>query len=248
MAESYDAGTVIIQTYSAGAITIRDYDAGTFVVPQGPSGPSLPAWLTHAFETFDITASDLDPIATWTDSVASASFTATGTQKPLYRSGAVPYLDWDGVDDYMVSTIGGAQPNTLILLCDPVIAGEGRFLLDGTGTTRNAVYIGASLKHYLFAGVAERDTGVVPTNTPQMMGGVFNGGSSFFRRNLTDTSVLTPGSNAFAALRIGRNLGAGALGFKGKLYGVFLAVGHAATAGELDDLYAYCDAKFPGVL
>jgi hypothetical protein len=43
MAESYDAGTVVIQTYSAGAITIQDYEAGAFVVPQNAAIPWTPS-------------------------------------------------------------------------------------------------------------------------------------------------------------------------------------------------------------
>jgi hypothetical protein len=34
MAESYDAGPIVIQTYSAGAQTIQSFEAGSFVVPQ----------------------------------------------------------------------------------------------------------------------------------------------------------------------------------------------------------------------
>lgn len=217
------------------------------VVPQA-SGVTLPAWVTHDFESWGVAAADLDPVTTWTDPLTGAAFTGIGTQRPTYRSGAVPYLSWDGFDDYMISSIGGTQPNTLVLLCDPVIAGAGRFLLDGSFPTRNTVYVGASLNHYAFAGGVERDTGVLPLDVPQMLGTVFNGASSFFRRDLTDTSILSPGTDALSALRIGRNSGAGPSGFKGKLYGVFLAIGHAATPAELDELYAYCQAKFPGVL
>lgn len=240
-------GRVRKTVLSGGQVLRTDLSGGVAPVSTAPV-PVLPAWLTHAFSVLDITASDLDPVTTWTDPVSGDSFTGTGTQRPSYRTAAVPYLEWDGIDDYMVSTIGNAQPNTLILLCDPVVAGSQRFWLDGVGATRNVVYTFPSGLHYLFAGTAERNTGVASTDTPQMTGGVFDGASSFFRKNLTDTAVLTPGAAAMGSLRIGRNLGAGSMGFRGKLYGVFLAMGHAATAGELDDLHTYCQAQFPGVL
>ena len=74
----------------------------------GPTGLSLPAWLTHSWEALDAGVADGDPVTTQTCPISGVVRTSTGTEKPTYRadyagSGVAAY-EYDGVNDRSVTT------------------------------------------------------------------------------------------------------------------------------------------------
>jgi hypothetical protein len=207
-----------------------------------PPAIVFPAWLTDIWLTDTIVGAQGDPISPWSPDRGSVDFVAPGAaNRPvLILNDGLPHLLFDTINDLMDAAINSPQPNTIIVVADPVI-GTTRFWIDGVAG-RNAIY--GTGEHQIFAGAAERLTGVAVATGIQMTGAVFNGASSRFRKNSTDNALASPGTAASNPLRIGRNLGAGDSGYAGKLYAVMMAQGYAATVGDLNDLQAVCQAKW----
>lgn len=201
-----------------------------------PGGLTLPVWLTNAWEEDDLAASLSvnDPVATWTDSIGGVNFTqATASQRPIWRDG---FVEFDGVDDRLLSTLSNAQPNTIII--------AGNFTFTGT----QVYFDGDTAREHLYSvsGVLNGFAGTVVSFVPlgvsagkHMMGCVFNGAAGIGRYD-DQTSTRNFGANALGDLRIG----AGSSAPDMDLYGVYVATGYAATSADLDELQAYCAAKW----
>ena len=108
MAESYDAGSIVIQTYSAGAQTIQTYEAGAFVVPQAVAAYPVGALLDYYFPATSLALANLDPVALHTDvntGVKTLSQAVVASQ-PVYYADRLGYpaVLTDGSADFLGST------------------------------------------------------------------------------------------------------------------------------------------------
>lgn len=109
------------------------------------SATPLPGWtpddllnIAHRWKAKSIVGlSNTDPVSTWEDLIGSADFTGVTTTRPLYYTNSGdPYVEFDGVDDKMVGTIGNLTDYILISVWERVstIQGYARFLQSsGTG-------------------------------------------------------------------------------------------------------------------
>jgi hypothetical protein len=214
-----------------------------FPVDAAP-GPVLPAWVTHAWEIESLsTLSDGDPVSSWVDIIAGASLTATTTARPAYIANAGdPYLLFDGTSDYLTAAaISSAQPNSIFVMVSDAPTGRYSTFFDGI-SSRNHVYQ-LSGRNYIFAGTivnvrAER-------NARRLIGGVFNGATSIYVDG-AENIACNPSTASLSGLRIGANNGVSGL-MEGRIRAVYLALGHAATLGELAAMQAYVVEKYGAV-
>jgi hypothetical protein len=213
-----------------------------------PPGPVLPAWITHAWEIESLsTLSDGDPVSSWTDGVSSVAMTDGGvtTRRPAYIANAGdPYLLFDGTSDFLTATtISSSQPNTILLLVSDHATSSTRAFYDGV-TTREHMYQ-ASGSVNVFAGTIV-NVGAI-RNARRILGAVYNGASSIYVDGATNTTISpSPGANALGQFRIGANNGGGAY-YIGRIRAAYLALGHAATLGELAAMQAYVVEKYGAV-
>lgn len=105
------------------------------------TGRVLPAWVTHAWE--DPGVADGAPISTHTDLISGVVAASSGTARPLWREDyagtGVAAVEWDGVNDVMLSTsnvdfTGGFTYCALVYFAAP-LANYPYLFEHGTSTT-----------------------------------------------------------------------------------------------------------------
>lgn len=136
MAESYDAGTIVIQTYSAGSQVIQSYDAGAFVVPQAPvvSYP-VGALLDYYFPATSLVLADLAPVTSHTDVNTGTKTIAQAVvaSQPAYHASQLGYpaVKCDGINDHLFST----DTDLMLNGAAASFSGACLFVISGGGNT-----------------------------------------------------------------------------------------------------------------
>ena len=74
---------------------------------------SMVAGFNYRWRATDLALADNDPVASWTDSVAAAQLTQSGSLRPTFKTGISPTgkpgVRFDGVDDYIGKSSGVAS-------------------------------------------------------------------------------------------------------------------------------------------
>ena len=191
------------------SLTISD---PAFVAPKAP--PVMTGQLTHWW------ASDLtgfaggDPVGSWVDRVAGLTLSASGGNRPLYRSshiGGRPAVDFDGTDDCLVVsntiTTGGEGCITAVVLIDTATGGRGIWSSADNGSTTRYIVGAASLSAAGGRIAIEQAGGIttdaqvrgdttLSTGTPYLLEWSTSGTAYTFRVNgVVQTITVLSGSN-----------------------------------------------------
>lgn len=189
-------------------------------LPLTGAGPSAGGWSPSDVSNLEVWLdagtitglSDGDAVTTWTDLSGNSNSPtqATASKKPLYKTSIInglPVVRGDGSDDYLQVTFGAAlsQPNTVFVVCKFVNLGTGdyRFVFDGIGVTRHAIYRKNQAAHtwWYYAGT-ERDSGDVADTSAHILVAVFNGASSSLRLDGAEIVATDPGSQTLGGITL----------------------------------------------
>jgi hypothetical protein len=233
--------------------------------PSNPLGPAAPA-----FSPLDLFGSgeegawyDPSDLSTvWQDAAGTIPATAgdpvgriddksgngnhatqsTPTARPtLQTSGGLYYLDFDGVDDALLTTFASAQaqPNSVFAGFEYDSA-SGTYVFDGSPSNRHGL-ARSGTDIFIFAGSVLLSS-TSPANDPAVAGGLFNTTSSVARMNGVDIVSGNAGSNNWGGIVLGSRDTAAASFLDGRIYG-YVGVNRTLTAGEIDDVESYLAAK-----
>ena len=119
--------------------------------------------LLTEWDARDLTLSNNDPVGTWAKSAASTEGNdlsqATPGFKPLFKTGAYPYVQFDGTDDRMTATMV-TSPSVYFVVCEAVSDGTTRSVL-GTISGGNYMF------NYLAGGtLTSAFVGTTPSTSP----------------------------------------------------------------------------------
>ena len=178
---------------------------------------------------------------------------ATAAARPMLRqSGAVLYLDFDGVDDRLTGTLAAnmTQPSAMFagVKVDSGAVTPDMFEAGNGAGTRNGLLIRTG-NFVVYAG-AILDIAAVDAND-RVLYGLFNGASG---SGQLDASSAVNGSVGTQAPTSGQNITIGARGdggaaelFDGRVYGA-LYLNRTPSAGEIAQMRTYLAAKQGRVL
>ena len=171
------------------------------------SGTPTARWQADAITGLN----DTDPCTDWVDSVASLSMpSSTVDKQPLYKASGqngMPYLQFDGDDDWMGDVAGSAigahtQPITIFLVYDITDNDSYSTVLAGGGTGNFWIwdYINTDIR---LAAATQVMSGMIHPENPSIVTVHFNGASSFVRLNGNQSAALDTGGIGFSTLYFG---------------------------------------------
>lgn len=173
-----------------------------------------------------------------------ATQTTSAARPVLQQSGDLYYLDFDGVDDLMVSSAFAspiAQPNTTYYAYKlDALSAANEYIFDSLdATNRQSSYY--TLNVFMFGGQGPVQFYTATTDAA-VNGILFNNASSWNRLNGTQTA-RSLGTNAFSGITLSCYLGKQAI-YCGdlRLYG-WVNIDRTLTAAEITDLETYLAAK-----
>jgi hypothetical protein len=134
---------------------------------------------------------------------SGGGFTIAGA--PTYRkSGAIEYVEADGVDDALSFTLADTQPFTKIILARTFSLASGLTLMGSTSGSTALSTIGITSGNFTaYAGT--NLAGSAADYGWHVFSVVYNGASSVFRIDGVEVAAGNPGSNTTAGIRHGAN-------------------------------------------
>ena len=251
----FDVANGVLGTVSAGWTGSIESAGNGWYVCTATSTASFSTYTavgpTDADNSTTVTASGTDGILVWGADVRTAS---TSSALPAYQQitdaatydtvGFPYYLDFDGVDDWMVSSSFSAINIPITAACgfnaplnDFVFDGHANnefgFLMQSNAGVESARLIVNNNFPYLYAPCA---AGL--DHVARFLG---NGASSAISIDGVETTGSTNASADVTVWTLGK-AGGSAIYLDGRIYG-FVAVDRTLTAGEIDDVEAYLAAK-----
>lgn len=167
---------------------------------------------------------------------------ATGAAKPILRqSGALYWIETDGVDDYMDATgVAMTQPNALWFASNPLAL---------TGHHNDGITVRQALNQNLLfhAGAANPATGnSLSIGVPAIIAVQVDGANTYARKDGVNAAAISPGTTGLTGFRFA-TFSAGSQHYNGRFAGIVL-VDRLLTAGEMASLDTYLAAKQGRVL
>jgi hypothetical protein len=194
-------------------------------------------------------AADADPVGVWQDQSGNGRNVtqATAGFRPLLKlavQNGRSVVRFDGTNDFLATATPTLNQPLSIFVVGKLSA-AGQVLVDGNavGAGETAIYTAVAQSNYtMFAGSAA-DTGTAFDTSYHTLSALFSGTSSFFRKDLSQTGALNPGTGTMA----GFVLGAGAAGISLFLNGDLAEVliyNATLTAGQFSQVDRYLKAKW----
>ncbi len=166
-------------------------------------------------------------------------------RRPILRqSGALYYLEFDGVDDCLLATFGMTYPFDRVSAFDQITYTNGRYILDGGEANQSILQNrGGSPNIAQWTGGlgTEPTPQAGPLGTPKVVTERWNGASSSLQVNSSAAATGTLPSVALTGISVGDAAGAGAPA-NIKFYGVLCRSG-TLTASEIASYKAYLATK-----
>lgn len=184
---------------------------------------------------YGVTTDGADQVTAWADQSGNGHelVQSNPSLQPTYLAtggiGGGPSLVFtDGAGEVLneLDTIIYQQPNTVWAVVSRESAIATRVLVDGAAGVRNGLLYGAGGTLNLFAGSLVAGPSM-PTDTPIVVAGVFDGAASIARVNGTNSSPINPGTQALERFLVGS--------FGGQIASV-LIFNRALSSGELAEL------------
>lgn len=214
-----------------------------------PDPPAFPYTLSalHLVLDPDEIAGDGVAVAGFTPAVGSAYSQASGAAQPLIVANVLDghkALRFDGSDS-MAQASGAPlpQPNSMALVASANLAGGYHFWTDSRGS-RSGIYAVGTLVRF-FAG-AEANYGTVSTD-PHLFVVSFDGASSKMWVDGGTPVTTNPGSGAMNAGGIIGDGDGGGAPVTGDILFEIRRGGVSWSAGELDELAAWAEARWPSL-
>lgn len=188
-------------------------------------------------------------VSLWADQSGNGNDASQSTAglRPTFNASNVnfngaPTVDWDGVDDTMVSVAASAQPNTVVI-CARNEGSNAAYhaLCDGSSANQRLLRVEVTSQNFIAYAGATLTDGVWATNAKHKVAGVFNGSSGAVRSDSSTTTgdVSTGSSTGFT---LGSN-GAGSIPWQGPIAEV-LMYDVALTSAQLDVIIAYFTGRY----
>jgi len=243
----------------AGTIAVKDYEAGTIVAtqPTAPPAPTIPAWLTHAWEAFRLSGVG-SPVTTIPDTVGSVDLQSAGTARGILRNdGSHNYIEMDKVDDeyYTGSNVDWTAGFTwfVVVRTDALTNYRMYSGLGASGASAKAALFSSSggsvalqRRNPSFQNCASSN-GAFPVSTNSMIT-VDSGGAELWigRTSVATSAPFTiPSADVYAIGRPYAIIGTGRLG--GRLYAAYKAPA-SLTTPQREEMWTYIEAALSGSL
>ena len=176
---------------------------------------------------------------------------ATSTMRPIYTTGgALAWLAFDGIDDFMRSAVLGAAlsaPNTVALAAKvdtlATTKAANNYFVSGGAVNNNAIsQNSANDTVFLYTGTTTPAvTAALTIAAPYVLNALFNSTSSLMRLSGAASATVDPGSASMDTITLASNPG-GAQALTGRIYGVFIK-NAALTAPQNASIETYLGAK-----
>lgn len=156
--------------------------------------------------------SDGNAVTTLTDQSGNGNSPtqASSTLRPLYKASgpnSQPYLQFDGVDDYLACAFTLTQPSHWFLVYrvrTVGASGSHDTIADGgSGGNYNQIATDTTVRTYIYAGAVLSYNQIIANNAWAVLSVLFNGSSSEIRENGTQRASGNAGTNAGGGITLG---------------------------------------------
>jgi hypothetical protein len=236
--------TVVIQSHSAGAVVIQAYDAGTLVEAQATDVPTLPSFLTHAFEYAGIAGAVSDPVASWVCSITGDSATqATGANQPAKTADSALFTANDFLNMPASVRTSLASAGAVFIHFGSYTYGGGKIVFNAqNGTASFQMSMNTQWRLFLRNTIATNvtmATGDATDNAACVAYARYSvGGTGAVGEDATESTGAAPGGTyGFIAATLGA-LAGGAAGMTGNIKAVYVTDVNPSPA-QIAELLAY---------